>query len=421
MVFKIITFNTVTMKKKKKESHPIVNQVLTPEFLKQFKDSGELNSFMEDLYARAMEQMIEGEMDSHLGYPKHSPEGVNSGNSRNGKSSKTVKTTMGEVELEIPRDRNSTFEPVLIPKRSRTVEGIEEIVISLYARGMSVRDIELQIRDIYGYTISDATISNITAKVQSHITEWQSRPLSPVYFVVWMDGIVFKVRQNGKVINKTIYLAVGLNSEGFKEVLGMWLGESESASFWMSVLTDLRSRGVEDILITSTDNLKGFTEAIVSIFPQSITQICVVHQIRNASRYVVWKDKKQFAADLKPVYTAANKDLAWSALEQLEATWGKKYPHAIKSWKANWQELSHFFDFPLEIRTLIYTTNIIENLNGKIRKYTKIKMSFPDDASVLKSVFLALREITRKWTLPLRNWSLVVNQFINIFGERCKI
>jgi transposase-like protein len=407
--------------KKKREENPIVNQVLTPEFLKQFKDSGELNTFMENLYARAMEQMIEGELDSHLGYEKHSPEGINSGNSRNGKSSKKVKTTMGEVELEIPRDRNSTFEPVLIPKRSRTVEGIEEIVISLYARGMSVRDIELQIRDIYGYTISDATVSNITSKIQSHVVEWQSRPLASVYFVVWMDGIVFKVRQNGKVINKTIYLAVGLNSEGHKEVLGMWLGENESASFWMSVLTDLRSRGVEDMLITSTDNLKGFTEAITSIFPQSITQICVVHQIRNASRYVVWKDKKQFAADLKTVYTAANKDLAWTALEALENTWGKKYPHAIKSWKTNWQELSHFFDFPLEIRTMIYTTNIIENLNGKIRKYTKAKMSFPDDASVLKSVFLALREITRKWTFPVRNWSLVVNQFINIFGERCKI
>jgi len=407
--------------KKKREENPIVNQVLTPEFLKQFKDSGELNSFMENLYARAMEQMIEGELDGHLGYEKHSPEGINSGNSRNGKTSKKVKTTMGEVELEIPRDRNSTFEPVLVPKRSRTVEGIEEIVISLYARGMSVRDIELQIRDIYGYNISDATISNITSKIQSHVTEWQSRPLSSVYFVVWMDGIVFKVRQNGKVINKTIYLAVGLNSEGHKEVLGMWLGENESASFWMNVLTDIRSRGVEDMLITSTDNLKGFTEAITSIFPQSITQICVVHQIRNASRYVVWKDKKQFAADLKTVYTAASKDLAWSALEVLEGTWGKKYPHAIKSWKTNWQELSHFFDFPLEIRTMIYTTNIIENLNGKIRKYTKAKMSFPDDASVLKSVFLALREITRKWTFPVRNWSLVVNQFINIFGERCKI
>lgn len=407
--------------KEKKDQHPILNQVLTPEFLKQFKDSGELNTFMEELYARAMEQMLEGEMDSHLGYEKHSPEGINSGNSRNGKTNKTVKTTLGEVELEVPRDRNGSFEPVLIPKRSRKVEAIEDIIISLYARGMTVRDIEAQIREVYGYNISDATISNVTAKVQTLVTEWQSRALSSMYYVVWMDGIVFKVRQNGKVINKTVYLAVGLNSEGHKEMLGMWLGEGESASFWMSVMTDLRARGVEDILITSTDNLKGFTEAIVSIFPQSVTQICVVHQIRNASRYVVWKDKKQFAADLKTVYTAASKDLGWDALENLEATWGKKYPHAIKSWKNNWTELSHFFDFPLEIRTMIYTTNIIENLNGKIRKYTKAKMSFPDDASVLKSVFLAIREITRKWTFPVRNWSLIINQFINIFGERCKI
>lgn len=408
-------------KKEKLEPHPVLNQVLTPEFLKQFKDSGELNGFMEELYARAMEQMLEGEMDSHLGYEKHSPEGINTGNSRNGKTSKTVKTTLGEVELEVPRDRNASFEPVLIPKRSRKVEAIEDIIISLYARGMTVRDIEAQIREVYGYNISDSTISNVTAKVQTLVTEWQNRALSSMYYVVWMDGIVFKVRQNGKVINKTVYLAVGLNSEGHKEMLGMWLGESESASFWMSVMTDLRARGVEDILITSTDNLKGFTEAIVSIFPQSVTQICVVHQIRNASRYVVWKDKKQFAADLKLVYTAANKDLAWEALESLEATWGKKYPHAIKSWKNNWTDLSHFFDFPLEIRTMIYTTNIIENLNGKIRKYTKAKMSFPDDASVLKSIFLALREITRKWTFPVRNWSLIVNQFINIFGERCKL
>jgi putative transposase len=408
-------------KKEKREPHPVLNQVLTPEFLKQFKDSGELNGFMEELYARAMEQMLEGEMDSHLGYEKHSPEGVNTGNSRNGKTSKTVKTTLGEVELEVPRDRNSSFEPVLIPKRSRKVEAIEDIIISLYARGMTVRDIEAQIREVYGYNISDSTISNVTAKVQALVTEWQNRPLSSMYYVVWMDGIVFKVRQNGKVINKTVYLAVGLNAEGHKEMLGMWLGESESAPFWMSVLTDLRTRGLEDILITSTDNLKGFTEAILSIFPQSVTQICVVHQIRNASRYVVWKDKKQFASDLKTVYSAASKDLGWQALEALEATWGKKYPHAIKSWKSNWTDLSHFFDFPIEIRTMIYTTNIIENLNGKIRKYTNAKMSFPDDASVLKSVFLALREITRKWTFPVRNWSLIVNQFFNIFGERCKL
>jgi len=405
----------------KKEEHPILKEMLTPEFLKQFKNSKDLNSFIDQLFVKGMEQMLEGELDGHLGYAKHSPQGINSGNSRNGKISKKIKTKRGELAIEVPRDRNSTFDPVLVPKRSRFVEGIEEIIISLYAKGMSVRDIEVQIRELYGVNVSDATISNVTSRVHTLITEWQSRPLSSVYFVVWMDGIVFKVRQNGKVINKTIYLAVGLNSEGLKEVLGMWLGESESASFWMSVLTDLKSRGVEDILITSTDNLKGFTEAITSVFVQSVTQICVVHQIRNALRYVVWKDKKQFAADLKKVYGAPNKILAVQALEQLEVTWGKKYPHAIKSWKANWDNLTHFFDYPVEIRTMIYTTNIIENLNGKIRKYTKNKMSFPDDQAVMKAVYLALREITKKWTMAARNWPLIVNQFLTIFEERCKL
>jgi len=405
----------------KKEEHPILKEMLTPEFLKQFKNSKDLNSFIDQLFVKGMEQMLEGELDGHLGYAKHSPQGINSGNSRNGKISKKIKTKRGELAIEVPRDRNSTFDPVLVPKRSRFVEGIEEIIISLYAKGMSVRDIEVQIRELYGVNVSDATISNVTSRVHTLITEWQSRPLSSVYFVVWMDGIVFKVRQNGKVINKTIYLAVGLNSEGLKEVLGMWLGESESASFWMSVLTDLKSRGVEDILITSTDNLKGFTEAITSVFVQSVTQICVVHQIRNALRYVVWKDKKQFAADLKKVYGDPNKILAVQALEQLEVTWGKKYPHAIKSWKANWDNLTHFFDYPVEIRTMIYTTNIIENLNGKIRKYTKNKMSFPDDQAVMKAVYLALREITKKWTMAARNWPLIVNQFLTIFEERCKL
>ncbi len=402
----------------KKEEHPLLKEMLTPEFLKQFKDSKDLNGFIDQLFVKGMEQMLEGELDGHLGYAKHSPQGINSGNSRNGKISKKIKTKRGELEIEVPRDRNSTFEPVLIPKRSRFVEGIEEIIISLYAKGMSVRDIEVQIKELYGVNVSDATISNVTSRVHTLISEWQSRPLSSVYFVVWMDGIVFKVRQNGKVINKTIYLAVGLNSEGLKEVLGMWLGESESASFWMSVLTDLKSRGVDDILITSTDNLKGFTEAITSVFAQSVTQICVVHQIRNALRYVVWKDKKQFAADLKTVYGAPNKLVAAQALEQLELSWGKKYPHAIKSWKANWDNLTHFFDYPVEIRTMIYTTNIIENLNGKIRKYTKNKMSFPDDQAVMKAVYLALREITKKWTMAARNWPLIVNQFLTIFEER---
>lgn len=405
----------------KKEKHPILKEMLTPEFLKQFKNSKDLNEFIDQLFVKGMEQMLEGELDGHLGYAKHSPEGINSGNSRNGKTSKRIKTKRGELELQVPRDRNSTFEPVIVPKRSRFVDGIEEIIISLYARGMSIRDIEVQIRELYGVSVSDATISNVTSRVHTLITEWQSRPLSSVYLIVWLDGMVFKVRQNSKVINKTIYLAVGLNSEGFKEVLGMWLAESESASYWISVLTDLRARGVDDILITSTDNLKGFTDAITSVFSQSITQICVVHQIRNSLRFVVWKDKSRFAADLKKIYAAPNKELAAQELEQLKINWGKKYPHAIRSWSINWDNLTHFFDYPVEIRRLIYTTNVIENLNGKVRKYTQAKMSFPDDSAVMKSVYLALREITKRWTRPIFNWPLIMNQFMSIFIGRCKI
>ena len=405
----------------KQEEHPLLKEMLTPEFLKQFKNSSDLNNFIDQLFTKGVEQMLEGELDGHLGYAKHSPEGIHSGNSRNGKTSKKIKTKRGELDIEVPRDRNGTFSPILVPKRSRFVEGIEEVIISLYARGMSIRDIEIQIRELYNVNVSDATISNVTSRIHTLVAEWQSRPLSPIYFVVWMDGIVFKVRQNGKVINKTIYPAVGLNVQGFKEVLGMWLGESESTSFWISVLTDLKSRGVEDIFITSTDNLKGFTEGITSVFTQSVTQICVVHQIRNALRYVVWKDKKEFVADLKTIYGAVNKSVATQALDELDKKWGKKYPHAIKSWRINWDNLTHFFDYPIEIRTLIYTTNIIENLNGKIRKYTNNKMSFPDDPSVMKSVYLALREITKKWTMPVRNWPLIVNQFLTIFEGRCKI
>ena len=403
-----------------KEEHPALKEILTPGFLKQFKNSKDLNGFIDQLFVKGMEQMLEGELDGHLGYAKHSPQGINSGNSRNGKVSKKIKTKRGEMEIEVPRDRNSTFEPVLVPKRSRFVEGIEEIIISLYAKGMSIRDIEVQIKELYGVSVSDATISNVTSRVHTLISEWQSRPLSQVYFIVWLDGLVFKVRHNGKVVNKTVYLAVGLNAEGFKEVLGMWLAESESASYWISVLTDLRARGVEDILSSSTDNLKGFTDAITSVFSRSVTQICVVHQIRNSLRFVVWKDKAIFINDLKKIYAAPNKELALEALQQLTVNWGKKYPHAIKSWTINWDNLTHFFDYPVEIRKLIYTTNVIENLNGKVRKYTRAKMSFPDDAAVMKSVYLALREITQRWTMPIRDWPLILNQFMTIFDGRCK-
>lgn len=403
-----------------KQEHPLLQEMLTPEFLKQFKNSQDLNNFIDQLFTKGMERMLEGELDSHLGYSKHSREGINSGNSRNGKTTKTIKSKRGEFIVEVPRDRNGTFDPVLIPKRSRYIDGIEEIIISLYARGMSIRDIESQVREIYGVNVSDATISNITARVNASVIEWQSRPLSKVYFIVWMDGIIFKVRQNGKVINKTIYLAVGLNAHGFKEVLGMWLGENESAAFWVAVLNDLKSRGVEDILITCTDNLKGFTDAITSTFQLSVTQICVVHQIRNTLRFVVWKDKRKFMTDLKAIYNAPSKHVAEEALEQLSVTWGAKYPHAIKSWKVNWDNLTHFFDYHLEIRKLIYTTNLIENLNGKIRKYTNNKLSFPDDQALMKAVYLALREITKKWDKALLNWPVIANQFLVMFEARTK-
>jgi transposase-like protein len=301
------------------------------------------------------------------------------------------------------------------------VDGLENVIVSLYAKGMTVSDIEEQIREVYNFQVSTATISRITDAVASDVIAWQNRPLETVYLVVWMDGIVFKVRENSKVINKTVYLAVGLNREGRKEVLGMWLGRNESASFWMGVLTDLKARGVDDILITATDNLNGFTETIKQVFPQSNTQICVVHQIRNSSRYVVWKDKKAFTRDMKQIYDAPTKQAARAALEDLANTWGRKYPYAIKSWEDNWEELTVFFDFPLEIRKIIYTTNLIENLNGKIRKYTKNKLSFPTDESVLKSVFLALREATKKWTMPIHNWGLILSQFLTIFEKRVQL
>jgi transposase-like protein len=358
-------------------------------------------------------------MDNHLGYEKH---GESTGeNTRNGHGKKKLRNQFGEAEIQVPRDRKSSFEPMLVPKRKNIADGVESIIISLYAKGMSVSDIEEQIKDLYNFDISTSAISRITERVAQDVTIWQNRPLESVYCIVWMDGIVFKVRENSKVIDKTIYLAVGLRTDGKKEVLGLWLGKNESASFWLSVLTDLKARGVEDILVTATDNLKGFTEAIRSVFPQSTKQICIVHQIRNACRFVVWKDRKPFTADMKGIYTAPNRDAAQLALDQLEAKWGQKYGYAIKSWRENWEELTAFLDFPLEIRKIIYTTNIIENLNGKIRKYTKNKLSYPTDEAVLKSVFLAVIEATKKWTMPIRDWGMILNQFMIMFENRLKL
>lgn len=389
------------------------------DFLKQFKSGEELELFLSELHKRGIEKMLEGELDAHLDYKKH--QRSSNPNSRNGKSEKTIKTEYGASRIEVPRDREGSFDPQIVPKRSRLAKGIESMVISLYAKGMSNADIEEQIKELYGFQLSTTAISKITDRISEDILAWQNRPLEAQYLIVWMDGIVFKVRDNSRVVNKTIYLAVGLKKDGRKEVLGMWLGGSEAASFWMGVLTDLKTRGVEDILITVTDNLKGFTKTISSVFPQAATQICVVHQIRNASKYVVWKDRKGFAKSMKPIYEAPNREVAKAALQDMNKRWGAKYPYAIKSWEDNWEELTTFFDFPPQIRKIIYTTNLIENLNGKIRKYTKNKMSFPTDKALKKSVYLAIFEITKKWTMPIRNWPIILNQFITIFDDRVKL
>jgi transposase-like protein len=389
------------------------------EFLKQFKTGDELNGFLKELQKRGIEKMLEGELDGHLDYEKH--ERSSNANTRNGYSNKKVRTSFGESQIQVPRDREASFNPMIVPKRGNMVDGIENVIVSLYAKGMSNSDIEEQIREVYNFDVSTSTISRITEKVAGDIVAWQNRPLEPVYLIVWMDGVVFKVRENSKVVNKTVYVAVGLRRDGRKEVLGLWLGKNESAAFWMSVLTDMKARGTEDILITATDNLNGFTETIRNVFPESKTQICVVHQIRNACRYVVWKDKKAFTADMKGIYNAPNEQAARGALEDFARNWEGKYSYAVKSWRDNWEDLTVFFEFPLEIRKIIYTTNLIENLNGKIRKYTKNKLSFPTDDAVMKSVYLAVREATKKWSMPIRDWGIILNQFLTIYEKRVQL
>lgn len=392
------------------------DEALSKEFLSQFKTGEDLFAFMKELQKRGVEQFLEAEMDEHLGYEKNQVS--NNKNARNGHTTKKIKTSFGENEILVPRDREASFDPVVVPKRKNMIDGLESVIISFYAKGMSLSDIQEQIKDLYEFNVSTSVISRITDRITNDIISWQNRPLEPTYLIVWMDGIVFKVRENSKVINKTIYIAVGLKRDGKKEVLGLWLGKNESAAFWMTVLTDMKARGVEDILITATDNLNGFTDTIKSVFPQSATQICVVHQIRNACKYVVWKDRKDFAKDMKDIYGAANREAAAHALDALDKKWNSKYSYAIKSWRTNWDELTVFFDFPMEIRKIIYTTNLIENLNGKIRKYTKNKMSFPTDDAVLKSTFLAVQEATKKWTMPIRDWGTILNQFMLIFEDR---
>ena len=403
---------------------PNKNEPIAPfpkDFFKQFRSKESFQEYFNALFKQGIEEMLKCELDEHLGYTKHAKDGYNTGNSRNGSFSKTITSeNVGEVVLNIPRDRNGAFEPHVIPKGQTISSKIEEAIIGMYSRGMTTSDVRKQVLEIYGLEISETTVSNITEGIMESAKEWQQRTLEPVYFAVWMDGIVLKVRTDNKVINKCVYIVIGLKPDGLKEVLGFWIERTESAAFWMSVLTDLKARGVEDILIACTDNLKGFTQAINAVFPQAVTQLCIVHQIRNSCKFVVWKDRKVFCQDLKKVYTAINRDIALEEFEKFKLKWYGKYKYAITSWEENWENLSSYFEYPLELRKIIYTTNAIENLNRGIRKYTKTKTQFPNENAASKSIYLAIKNIEEAWTLPIAHWGLILNQYLIIFEERCR-
>lgn len=391
-------------------------------FFKQFKSKENFQQYFNSLFKQGIEEMLQAELDDHLGYSKHAKDGYNSGNSRNGSFSKTVTTeNIGDLVLNIPRDRNAEFEPHIIPKGQTISSKIEDAILGMYSRGMTASDVCYQVQDIYGLEISETTVSNITERIMDLAKEWQQRSLESVYFAVWMDGIVLKIREDGKVANKCIYIVIGLTNEGKKEVLGFWIAKTESASFWMTVLTDLKARGVEDILIACTDNLKGFTQAIKGVFPDAVTQLCIVHQIRNSCKFISYKDRKEFCDDLKKVYTAINKQIALEEFATFKGKWQSKYKYAITSWEENWDNLTNYFEYPLELRKIIYTTNTIENLNRGIRKYTKTKTQFPNENAASKSVFLSIQNIEKAWSKGIYNWQIILHQFLTIFEGRCRL
>ena len=364
-----------------------------------------------------IESALDAEMSTHLDDFERS-----SGNKRNGKKSKTLKTESGEFEITTPQDRNSSFEPQLVKKRETVLaDNLAPKIIGLYGLGMSFRDISNHIREMYDVSISHSTLSEITDRVIPQVKAWQSRPLEPLYTIVWLDAMHYKVRDEGRVVSRAVYNVLAVNKDGHKELIGMYISESEGANFWLSVLTDLKARGVEDILIACIDNLNGFSEAIASIFPKVEIQSCIVHQVRNSLKYVASKDQKVFMKDLKKVYQAVNKDQAETELLGLEETWGKKYPIVIKSWNTNWEKLSTYFQYDEQIRKLIYTTNAVEGFHRQVRKVTKTKGTFPNDMALLKLIYLATENISKKWTQPLQNWGRTAQQLKIKFGERMKL
>ena len=380
------------------------------------KDTNDIKDMLKDLLSGTIQTMLETEIENELEYVKHSMKDKTTSNARNGHSKKTVRSEYGNLDLDIPRDRNAEFEPQIIPKYQREITGIEGQILSLYAKGMSNRDIEDHLNNLYGIDVSPSMISKITDKIIPEIREWQSRQLEDVYPIVFMDAIHYSVRKDGVVVKKAVYLAIGIDKEGRKEVLGFWIGENESSKYWLNVLNELKNRGVQDILIMSVDNLKGFSEAISSVFPKTEIQKCVVQQIRNSIRYISYKDAREFTSDLKEMYNAPTLEQAEFKLDELEEKWGKKYMAVINSWRSNWNELTTYFKYDTKIRKLIYTTNPIESLNRQLRKYTKTKSLYPTDEALMKSVYLSLKEATKKWTGRIPGWGEIYSQ-LNIYFE----
>lgn len=376
------------------------------------------NGLVQRLIGGMLEQILQKELDEHLGYEKHSPEGHHSGNSRNGRTKKTVKSNYGEIELEIPRDRKSEFSPVAVKKHQRSISSFDDKIISMYAKGMTIRDIQSHIQELYGFEMSPAMISSITDKVIEVATDWQARPLQSVYPIVFFDAIHYKVKEGSKIVSKAAYTCLGIDTEGKKDILGLWIGESEGAKFWLKVCTELHNRGVKDIIIACIDGLKSLPDAIWAVFPEVKIQLCVIHMIRNSMKYIPSKYTKEFMSDLKNIYGAATLEFAEQNLNKLQLKWEKNYPLAVKPWKSHWDNIKTFFEFSSSIRRIIYTTNAVESLHRQFRKVTKNKAIFPTDEALFKMLFLAARDISKKWTMPIKEWKTVISHLAMVFEDR---
>ncbi len=379
------------------------------------------DGLLKELTKKVAERALEAEMEEHLGYARHDPSGKNSGNSRNGKSCKSVRSIHGDIDLEVPRDRNGSFEPKLVKKGEKQLNGFDDRIVSLYAKGMTTRDIQAHFEDAYGVEVSATFISQVTNAVMDEVAAWQNRPLDAVYPIVYLDALVVRSRASGAVQNKSVYLALGVNMDGEKELLGLWMAQTEGAKFWLSVMTELKNRGLQDIFIACVDGLKGFPEAIETVYPQTQVQLCIVHQVRHSLRYVSWKQRKAVAADLRRIYAAPTLSEGEQALEEFADKWDAEHPTISRSWRNNWERLTPFFDYPPPIRKVIYTTNAIESLNASLRKVTKNRRSFPTDESVMKVLYLALHQISKKWTMPIRDWKQAMGQFMILFDDRVSL